>query len=51
MKQIRQRVDVQEPLGIIISDGTRGEIAPKFLAYVWGPAPEADTQSTDSKAA
>ena len=51
MKQIRQRVDVQEPMGIVISDGSRGDVAPKFLAYVWGPAPEAGTETTEIKAA
>jgi hypothetical protein len=29
-----------EPLGIVISRGNRSEEAPRFLAYVWGPAPE-----------
>lgn len=32
----------QEPLGIIISRGSREEHPPRFAAYVWGPAPEAD---------
>ena len=31
-----------EPLGIVISQGSRTEETPRFLAYVWGPAPEAD---------
>ena len=51
MKQIRQRVEVQEPIGIVISDGARGDVAPKFLAYVWGPAPEPDTDTSEIKAA
>lgn len=29
----------QEPVGIVISRGSRDERAPRFLAYVWGPAP------------
>jgi hypothetical protein len=31
-----------EPLGIVISQGSRAEQAPRFFAYVWGPAPEPD---------
>lgn len=30
-----------EPLGIIISRGSRDEPTPIFSTYVWGPAPEA----------
>jgi hypothetical protein len=30
----------QEPVGIVISRGSRAEQTPKLLAYVWGPAPE-----------
>lgn len=26
----------QEPIGIVISRGTRAEATPRFLAYVWG---------------
>jgi hypothetical protein len=51
MKQIRPRAEVQEPIGIVISDGSRGEVATRFLAYVWGPAPEADTEASEIKAA
>ena len=51
MKQIRQRADVQEPIGIVISDGARGEVASRFLAYVWGPAPETGTEASEIKAA
>jgi hypothetical protein len=35
-----------EPLGIIISRGSREEPTPVFSIYVWGPAPEpADDES------
>ena len=51
MKQIRQRADVQEPMGIVISDGSRGEVPSRFLAYVWGPAPEPETEKSEIKAA
>lgn len=40
MKQTRQIADVQEPLGIIIADGARAEVTPRFAAFVWGPAPD-----------
>lgn len=36
---IKQQVE-QEPMGIVISRGSRAESAPRFFAYVWGPAPE-----------
>jgi hypothetical protein len=39
MKQIRQTVDVQEPIGIVIADGAKSDVVPRFSAYVWGPAP------------
>ncbi len=40
MKQLRQGLDAQEPIGIVIADGGRAEVTPRFIAYVWGPAPE-----------
>jgi hypothetical protein len=30
----------EEPVGIVISSGSRAENAPRLIAYVWGPAPE-----------
>ena len=51
MKRIRQSNSAQEPIGIVISRGTRGEDTPVFWAYVWGPAPEEAYESGDSKAA
>ena len=30
----------QEPVGIVISRGSRQEQVPAVFAYVWGPAPE-----------
>jgi hypothetical protein len=45
----RKRVN-DEPLGIVISRGSREEPPPAFSAYVWGPAPEPEPRS-DSKAA
>lgn len=34
------KVPVEEPLGIIISRGSRDEPTPIFSTYVWGSAPE-----------
>ena len=39
-----------EPVGIVISRGSRGDAEPKFSAYVWGPAPETVNEEA-SKAA
>jgi hypothetical protein len=41
----------QEPMGIVISRGSRAESAPRFWAYVWGPAPEPAVETVTSKAA
>jgi hypothetical protein len=49
MAEIRRDAET-EPVGIVISRGSRSEAAPKFLAYVWGPAPEAIIEEA-SKAA
>jgi len=34
--------EMVEPMGIVISRGSRAEDAPRFAAYVWGPVPEAE---------
>lgn len=49
MRKIRAEKS-EEPLGIVISGGSRDEALPKFAAYVWGPAPEGADES-ESKAA
>lgn len=42
----------QEPIGIIISRGSRDEATPRFSAYVWGPVPEeSEPQSSGSNRA
>jgi len=41
-KQEKETSAAMEPLGIVISQGSRAEQSPRFLAYVWGPAPETD---------
>ncbi len=35
----KARID-EEPIGIIISSGSRAEAEPRFSAYVWGPVPD-----------
>jgi hypothetical protein len=51
MKRLQQTNSSQEPIGIIISRGSREEDTPRFSAYVWGPAPEEGFESGESKAA
>ncbi len=42
----------QEPVGIVISRGSRDEATPRFSAYVWGPVPEeTDTRTSGSNRA
>lgn len=40
-----------EPLGIIISRGSREEPTPVFSTYVWGPAPVEGSDDTSKAAA
>jgi hypothetical protein len=40
MKQQREHRESEEPVGIVITGGARGEVTPRFAAFVWGPAPE-----------
>lgn len=41
-----------EPMGIVISRGSRAESAPRFSAYIWGQeAPEIEAPLRDTKAA
>lgn len=39
----------QVPVGIVVSVGKESDQAPRFSAYIWGPAPE--TKSEAVKAA
>lgn len=49
----RVQQEPQEPVGIVISAGGRGEVAPRFAAFEWAPAPEDETRfaSAEVKAA
>ena len=41
MVELAMQVELeQEPVGIVISRGSRDEATPRFSAYVWGPIPE-----------
>ena len=40
MSLARLQLDTQEPIGIVIADGGRGDSLPRFSAFVWGPVPE-----------
>lgn len=46
MKHRRQDLQEQEPLGIVISSGARGDQQPRFSAYVWSDAPEQTGEPT-----
>ncbi len=41
MKQQREHREVEEPVGIVIASGSRGDVTPRFAAFVWGPVPDA----------
>jgi len=52
MKKSTQKATIDaEPMGIVISRGSRAEQAPMVLAYVWGPAPEPTVEIGGSQAA
>jgi hypothetical protein len=40
MDRIAQPQLADEPIGIVISSGTRSEAQPRFWAYEWWPGPE-----------
>jgi hypothetical protein len=39
MAREQDKAKDEEPVGIVISRGSREEAEPRFVAYVWGPAP------------
>ena len=51
MKKRSVELAPQEPLGIIISRGSREDLPPRFAAYVWGPGPETVSEQKDLAAA
>ena len=40
LKQLLPPTASQEPIGIVIADGGRAPMAPRFSAFVWGPVPD-----------
>ncbi|MGH7655621.1 MAG: hypothetical protein ACREN6_13255 [Gemmatimonadaceae bacterium] len=42
MAKVRTAEIEEEPVGIVISSGSRAEKMPRLIAYVWGPAPEVE---------
>lgn len=51
LKQQREHREEQEPVGIVIAGGARGDVTPRFAAFVWGPAPDAVEFEREAKAA
>ena len=49
MTEIRERRAEEEPIGIVISRGSRAESVPRFAAYVWcqvaEPAPASEPRA------
>jgi hypothetical protein len=45
MPNTAETIEETEPVGIVISRGTRNEPTPAFFAFVWGAAPE-DTSAS-----
>jgi hypothetical protein len=46
MRKAAASKEESEPVGIVISRGSRDEPTPAFFAYIWGPAPEAEDEVT-----
>ena len=50
MASPRHRSVSEEPIGIVISRGAHEESTPRFSAYIWAPAPEANVQTREDPA-
>jgi hypothetical protein len=35
-----KQVETREAVGIVISDGGRGDVTSRLAAFVWGPVPD-----------
>lgn len=51
MTNIRERRIDEEPMGIVISSGSRTESVPRFAAYVWSQVGETAPSATEPRAA
>ena len=46
MDRIVQAQVEEEPIGIVISSGSRAEAQPRFWAYEWWPGPDESPEAT-----
>ncbi len=44
MDRIAQNQVDEEPMGIVISSGSRAEAQPRFFAYEWWPGPSEEPE-------
>ena len=51
MTDNRQTVTEEEPIGIVISRGARGDVAPRFAAYVWAQFTDVPAAQPEPRAA
>jgi hypothetical protein len=51
MTEIRERRIDDEPIGIVISRGSRAEATPRFAAYVWSQVSESAPVVAEPRAA
>lgn len=49
IKHLLPQETSQEPVGIVIADGGRGDLPTRFSAFVWGPVPDETEQVHDEK--
>ena len=40
LKNLLPATESQEPMGIVIADGGRGNLPTRLSAFVWGPVPD-----------
>jgi hypothetical protein len=51
MSDIRESRPVEEPMGIVISRGSRAESTPRFTAYVWSQVSDVAAVVAEPRAA
>ena len=51
MSDIRESRPAEEPMGIVISQGSRAESTPRFTAYVWSQAGDVPAVVAEPRAA
>lgn len=44
LKHLLPPTESQEPIGIVIADGGRGDLPTRFSAFVWGPVPDEEPE-------